>query len=634
MTRALSKRHVALRAFGLLATIVAAPAACMLDRAGLEPSGAGGSTSTSASTTSSTSGTGGSVMCDPGSIAPCYDGTAATRDKGACKSGQHTCNAQGTGFDACINQVLPALKDDCAAGTDTDCNGMFECACVPGTMAICYDGLASTKGVGPCKSGKRTCKDDAMSYGVCADQTLPAPENCVSASIDEDCDGKTPACTGTTVAGASVDGNQGDDIIFAVAADPSGNILLGGVTGAGSNSGGYFDVMSGVGLISRVGVNGAPSWTMTMANAGGSAYSVVRGIASDAKGNVFVVGEFRESTLVNNVNVNNAGEVDIFLAKLDAAGTTVWAKSFGNAKSQFGNSIAVDADGNVVITGRMEGSIDFGGGTRSGGGGDDLFIAKFANDGKQIWSRALGDNSSQIGYGVAVAPNGDVVVAGEIFGTMDFTGGISLTSAGKADVFAARLAGSDGTTKWAHNYGDSSNDQIATSVAVGSNDSIVITGSMVGKCDFGAGDLETVTDRSNVFVAKLHSNGSLDWSQDYGNDDDNQAGYGVAVDPAQNILVVGYLKGTLTFGLTVLTDVASNGSPNTDMFVAKIAADGSPVWARRFGDTEDQTAWAVTTDASSNVIFVGTYAGEVELSPAITITSQGGYDAFWAELAP
>lgn len=632
MTRAPSKRLVALRAFGLVAAIVAAPAACMLDRAGLQPSGAGGSTSASTSS-SSTSGTGGSVTCDPGSIMPCYEGPPATQNKGVCQPGQHTCNAQGSGFDACINQVLPAAKDDCAAGTDTDCSGTFECGCIPGTMAICYDGPASTQDVGPCKSGKHTCKDDATGYGACEGQTLPAPENCVTAAIDEDCDSKKIACTGETSAGASVGEAPSDEIFFAVAADPSGNVLLGGVSGATPPAGAYFAMNSGVGIISRVGMNGAPSWTVTMANAGGMAYSAVRGIASDSKGNVFIVGEFRGSTTGNNVNMNNAGGVDAFLAKLDPAGTTLWAKAFGNASSQFALGVAVDAKGNVVIAGRMEGAVDFGGGTRTGGGSDDLFVAEFDNGGKHIWSRALGDFTSQTGFGVATTPEGDVVVAGEFSGTLDFIGGFSLNSAGGADAFVAKLAGADGATKWANRYGDSS-DQTANAVAVGSNGSVVITGSMVGKCNFGAGDLDAPSSHSDVFVAKLHEDGSPDWSHDYGDNNDNQAGLGVAVDPAQNIVVVGYFNGSAKFGATVLTDTDGNVTQGTDMFVAKLAADGDSVWARQLGDAADQTAWAVATDAKSNVIVAGTYAGTVILSPTITLTSKGGYDAFWAELAP
>jgi hypothetical protein len=88
----------------------------------------------------------------------------------------------------------------------------------------------------------------------------------------------------------------------------------------------------------------------------------------------------------------------------------------------------------------------------------------------------------------------------------------------------------------------------------------------------------------------------------------------------------------MAFGSTTLTGADSKPSSTTDMFVAKLAADGSSLWARGFGDTNDQAAWAVTTDASANVIVGGSFQGTMNLPPAITST--GNYDAFWLKLAP
>ncbi len=629
MTRAPSKHPISVCAFALAATLVAAPMACTLNLAGLPPGGAGGSPSTSTSTSSSSSsGTGGSTTCVAGSIVPCYDGPAETMDRGECKSGQRTCNAEGTGFDACIDQVLPALKDDCAASKDSDCSGVVDCGCTPGATTPCYDGPAGTENIGVCKTGNHTCNPDGTTFGACTMEIKPAPEDCFTTSIDEDCDGNTPLCTGTTQSGASLGSSPGDDILFGVATDPSGSLLFGGVAGAQPGSGAYFDVSSGFGIITKVGKNGAPSWTMGMA---GGTYSAVRGVASDSKGNVFVVGEVRGATSGNTINVSSAGGVDIFVAKLDPGGTTVWAKSFGDGVDQFGSGITVDPSGNVIITGRTQGGVDFGGGAKSGGGGDDLFVVKLDSDGKHLWSRVLGDGEGQRGAGVAATPNGDVVVVGSERGTLDFGPGFSLTSGGQGDVFVARLAGLDGVTKWARRYGDSS-DQGATAVAVGSNGSIVVTGAMVGKCDFGAGNLDATNGHANAFVVKLHPDGSLDWAHHYGSDGENQVGSGIAVDPAQNIALAGYFQGTLTFGGTVLTGTDTKGGPSTDIFVAKIAANGTSVWARQLGDSNDQGAWAVATDPAASVIAVGTYTGTVNLPPAIMPT--GGYDAFWVELAP
>jgi hypothetical protein len=580
-----SKRRNALRACALLAGVVGTPAACTLDLAG-KPTGGAESTSTSttatgssssvgggastSTTTSGSSGTGGAApVCDLNEVQSCYDGTAATRNKGACKDGMQTCLADGTAF------------------------------------------------------------------GMCQGQTLPAPENCLEPA-DEDCDGAALACTGTTLKGGGLSGGASDDVIFAVATDLAGTIFVGGVSGANAPSGQGFTMASGIGGVAQILANGTPGWSTPMTSTGASSYSVVRGLATDKNGNVFVVGELLGAATIGGMSVVGAGAggIDVFLAKLDPMGKPLWAKAFGNGADQYGYGISSDAKGNVFITGRSVGAVDFGGGAPgvSAGAGDNLFVAKFDNDGKYVWSKAFGDDSAQIGYGVAATPAGDAIVTGALFGLMDFGGGVAVASAGSADVFVAKLDGGTGAAVWAHHYGDDQ-EQAANSVAVGSDGGIVLTGGMVGHCKFGAMDLDA-KGKANVFVAKLKPDGSPDWSHDYGTDGDNQVGFSVAIDPALNILVVGYLKGSLSFGGSAPTvnDSAPANSGNTDMFVAKLSADGAGVWARGFGDMNDQTAWAVTADPVSNVIFGGAYAGTVNLPPSTTAT--GSYDALWAKLAP
>jgi hypothetical protein len=501
--------------------------------------------------------------------------------------------------------------------------------CQVGELSSCYDGPTATKNVGACKAGVHTCQPDGISHSACMNQVLPSAENCLQPA-DEDCDGKAPSCTGTTLLGASVGTSPTDEVVFAVAVDAAGNRFLGGVSEATTPSGQGFAMASGAGGVTKILADGTTSWIAPMKSVVANGYSVVRGLATDQQGNVFVVGEFAGTTSGGAINVVGAGGVDIFLAKLDPFGKTLWAKSFGNPADQFGYSVAVDAKGNVFITGKIVGSVDFGGGAPgvSAGVGDNLFVAKLDPNGNHLWSRAFGDDNPQIGFSVAATPEGDVVVTGSLQGVIDFGGGISVNSAGKSDIVVAKLAGPSGAVIWAHRYGDDQ-DQVANGVAVGSDGGVVITGSMSGHCSFGGVDLDAHAS-SDAFIAKLHPDGSPDWSHDYGSDNEGQAGVGVAVDPALNIVAVGYLKGTLVFGSTTLTDVSSGQS--TDMFVAKLSAAGSPVWAYRFGDSKDESAWAVATDSASNVLFGGTYNGTVNLPP--TITSTGGYDGFWALLAP
>jgi len=101
--------------------------------------------------------------------------------------------------------------------------------------------------------------------------------------------------------------------------------------------------------------------------------------------------------------VSQGGD-DAFVVKLDAGGQHLWSKSFGDASGQKVNGIAVDGSGNVVVTGQLSGSIDIGGGPLVSQGGDDVFAAKLDAGGLHIWSKSFGGAEHQAGVAATPAP--------------------------------------------------------------------------------------------------------------------------------------------------------------------------------------------------------------------------------------
>ncbi|APR77107.1 Hypothetical protein A7982_02454 [Minicystis rosea] len=146
--------------------------------------------------------------CTPGTMQPCYSGPAGTENVGPCKGGTQTCNAQGTGFGACVGEVLPK-PETCSTPEDDDCDGQVNeegtgCVCPPGQMVNCYTGPAGTEAVGICKHGLAQCNDQGTAMGACVGEVLPQTETC-NTPDDDNCDGKVnesgPGCVcvpGTT----------------------------------------------------------------------------------------------------------------------------------------------------------------------------------------------------------------------------------------------------------------------------------------------------------------------------------------------------------------------------------------------------------------------------------------------------
>ncbi len=122
-------------------------------------------------------------MCRTGDLRPCYDGPSASRNVGLCADGRQMCRAAsdgGTGWGPCTGQTLPQAP--LCDGTDHACTGMpfAGCACMPGTARRCYDGPATTDGVGLCHAGMQSCTVTAgvASWGTCIGQQLPAANQC------------------------------------------------------------------------------------------------------------------------------------------------------------------------------------------------------------------------------------------------------------------------------------------------------------------------------------------------------------------------------------------------------------------------------------------------------------------------
>jgi hypothetical protein len=159
----------------------------------------------------------------------------------------------------------------------------------------------------------------------------------------------------------------------------------------------------------------------------------------DASGNVLVTGYFAGTMDLGGGPLTSAGNQDLFVAKLDPSGAHVWSKHFGDTGIQQGQSIAVDASGNVLVTGHFAGTMDLGGGPLTSTVGSlDLFVAKLDPSGAHVWSKRFGDASDQVGQGIAADSAGNVLVTGFFNGAMDFGFGV-ITSAGGNDIFVAKL---------------------------------------------------------------------------------------------------------------------------------------------------------------------------------------------------
>jgi hypothetical protein len=355
-------------------------------------------------------------------------------------------------------------------------------------------------------------------------------------------------------------------------------------------------------------------------------------VAVDGGGNVLLTGFFANLVSFGGDTLASAGGFDIFLAKYDGDGAHLWSRRFGTpSQEDQAYRVASDASGNVLLAGAIEAAVDFGGGTIGGFGPVntvDAFVARFAgSDGTHLWSRAMGSTGNDRANAVAADAAGNVIVAGEFSGTVDFGGG-NLASAGASDVFVAKYAAGDGAHLWSMRLGGTGSDA-ATGLAVDGNSNIIVTGRFSTTVNFGGGNL-TSSGSTDVFVAKYAgADGAHLWSR-HGGGALGDGGDAVALDADGNPVVTGFFAGSdVDLGGALLDSAGGQ-----DIFLAKYAAaDGAHLWSRRFGGTGDDRAGAVALDGTGHLALTGYFPSSIDFGQGI-LSSAGNNDVFVALLEP
>ncbi|MDP6709209.1 MAG: SBBP repeat-containing protein, partial [Alphaproteobacteria bacterium] len=153
----------------------------------------------------------------------------------------------------------------------------------------------------------------------------------------------------------------------------------------------------------------------------------------------------------------------------------------------------------------------------------------------------------------------------------------------------------------------------ARGVAVDSLGNVFVVGATSGDLD-GLVNQET----QDLYLRKYDASGELVWSRLLGSAT-SAAGFAVAVDGSDNVIVAGETQDRLT-------DTAYGG--NFDSFVTQFDTDGNEVWTRQAAPYASDGALALTVDASDNVFIAGYTNGAISTD----LTSAGGSDAYLTKL--
>jgi Beta-propeller repeat len=327
----------------------------------------------------------------------------------------------------------------------------------------------------------------------------------------------------------------------------------------------------GIALAAPIATAADPEWTLQI---GSRKYDYANGVATDASGNVYVVG----TTSGRLYGPANKGESDAWVMKFDPAGNALWKRQPGTNDFDKALAVATDAAGDVFVVGQTKDSL---GGVNKGE--HDAWVVKFDADGRSLWKRQPGSSVLDGAVGATTDSDGNLYVVGATEGSL---GG---SNKGRSDAWIIKFD-ADGHYLWKRQPGTTGEDS-ANSVATdlfGNVYVVGVTGSSLGGAKKGYYD---------AWIIKFDADGHYLWKRQPGTIGEDYAN-SVATDVDGNVYVVGYTSGAL----------GGTSKGIYDAWVAKLDADGHWLWKRQPATNSIDAAMGVATDADGGVYITG-YTG-------------------------
>ncbi len=312
-----------------------------------------------------------------------------------------------------------------------------------------------------------------------------------------------------------------------------------------------------------------------------------KSLATDASGNVYVVG-FTDGGIDGNIK---QGSYDFFLTKYDISGKKLFTKQSGVAGAlALAYDVAIDAAGNVYVAGYTNGGLD--GNTLSGT--QDLFLTKYSSSGVKLFTKLMGAAGSMTqAFSISIDASGNVYVVGTTTGGLD---GNART--GTEDFFVTKF-NSSGAKQFTKQMGVVGGVTFGQSVATDASGNVYVSGITSGGLDGN-----TLTGDQDLFVIKYDSSGAKQFTKQMGTAGIRTITHSVATDNSGNVYVTGNTSGGLD-GNT-LTGLS-------DFFVVKYDGNGTKQFTKQVGVAGRFTeGWSVATDVSGNVYVAGNTTGGLD----------------------
>jgi hypothetical protein len=251
----------------------------------------------------------------------------------------------------------------------------------------------------------------------------------------------------------------GVDVAHSIQQSSDGGFIVAGETD--SSGAGGIDA-----FVFKLKLDGSIDWQKAY---GGADDDVARSIQQTSDGGFIVAGETKSF---------GAGDVDIWVLKLDANGGVVWQKTYGGVYDDVAYSAQQTSDGGYIVAGGRAPADPI---------VNDVFLLKLDANGGVVWQKTYGGVDDEVAYFVQQTSDGGYIIAGKSSSFGNFFG----------DMWVLKVK-SNGDIVWQKIYGGNDSNS-ANFIRQISDGGYILAGET---WSFGAG-------YADAWVLKLDGNGDI-----------------------------------------------------------------------------------------------------------------------------
>lgn len=277
-------------------------------------------------------------------------------------------------------------------------------------------------------------------------------------------------------------------------------------------------------------------------------------------GKLYISGGFQERGLFGSEQLLSAGLTDAFLLKMDADGNVHWARGGGGEEHDVAAAVSVDpTNESIYIAGDYYQQANFDGTELQSAGSSDMFLAKFDDNGNQLWIQSNGGTNVDVSTDIGVDYNNNVYVCGYYQLTTNFQNH-SATALGYNDVFLSQFD-ENGICNWLTSAGSNALDN-CLGMDVAWDGTTYMCGMF--EDEIFVGSLSAEGNGYDVFVLNHSPDGEIRYIKTAGAAS-SDFGMAACIGPDKSLFVVGYYFFYSDFDNTTIGN-AENG----DAFVARL----------------------------------------------------------------